>query len=110
MSIKTTLFAALLGVSAVAGLAGSASAEGRWGYHHPRQHEVLTRVHREERAARIDFRDGLISRRQAIGDITADRRVAREDRYFARTNGGYVTRGEQRFMNRQENGIARRVY
>jgi len=110
MSIKTTLIAALAGVTAVVGLAGSASAEGRWSHAHPRQHAVLTRVHREERAARVDFRDGLISRRQAIRDIAADRRIAREDHYFARTNGGYITRGEQRFMNGQENRIAHRVY
>ena len=110
MSIKTTILAALIGVSAVAGFAGSASAESRWGHHHPRQHEVLARVHREEHAARVDYRYGLISRGQAIRDISADRRVAREDHHFARTNGGYITRGEQRFMNRQENGIAGRVY
>jgi hypothetical protein len=110
MSIKTLTIAALVGVSAIAGFAGAASAEGRWGYVHPRQHEVLTRVHREERAARVDFRDGLISRRQAVRDIASDRRVAREDHFFARTNGGYISRGEQRFMNRQENGIAHRVY
>ncbi len=110
MSIKATLIAALVGVSAFTGLATAASAEGSWGYAHPRQHEVLTRVHRQERAARVDFRDGLISRRQAIRDIAADRRVASEDHYFARTNGGFITRGEQRFMNRQENGVARSVY
>lgn len=110
MSAKTTIIAALLGVATVAGLAGSASAESRWDHHHPRQNEVLTRVHREERAARVDYRYGLISRHQAIGDIRADRRVAREDRFFARANGGYITHGEQHFMNRQENGIGRRVY
>ena len=110
MSIKTTITAALLGVSAVVGVASSASAEGRWGYAHPRQHEVLTRVNREEHAARVDFHDGLISRRQAIRDIAADRRVAREDHILSRANGGYITRGEQHFMNRQENGIAHRVY
>ncbi len=110
MSIKLFIVAGLAGVTALAAGAGSASAEGRWGYAHPRQHEVLARVHREERAARVDYRDGLISRRRAIRDIAADRHVAREDHALARVNGGYITRGEQRFMNRQENGIARRVY
>jgi hypothetical protein len=110
MSIKTKFIAALVGVSAVAGIAGSASAEGRWGYEHPRQHEVLARVHREERAVRTDYRDGLMSRREAVRLIGDDRRIAREDHYFARTNGGYITRGEQRFMNRQENGVARQAY
>ena len=110
MSIKTIIIAALAGVSAIAGFAGSASAEGRWGYDHPRQQEVRARGHREERAARTGYRYGLISRGQAIRDIHADRRVAREDRFFARTNGGYISRGEQRFMNRQENRIGRRVY
>ncbi len=110
MSTKATIIAALAGVSAIAGFAGSASAEVRWGYEHPRQDEVLARAHHEERAARIDYRDGLISRRQAIRDINSDRRVAREDRFFARTNGGYISRGEQRFINRQENLIGHRVY
>jgi hypothetical protein len=110
MSIKTTFLAALLGVTATAGVAGTASAEGRWGYEHPRQHEVLARVHREERAVRTDYRDGLMSRREAVRLIGDDRRIAREDHYFARTNGGYITHGEQRFMNRQENGVARQAY
>ena len=110
MSIKTTIIAALTGVCATTGLVSSASAEGRWGYDHPRQHEVLARAHGEERAARVDYRYGLISRSQAIRDIKADRRVAREDRFFARTNGGYISRGEQHFMNRQENRISHRVY
>jgi len=110
MLIKTTVVAALTGAVALTSFAGAACAQSRWGYAHPRQHEVLARVHRQEGTVRTDFRTGLISRGQAIRLMRDDRRVAHEDHMFARTNGGYITRGEQRFMNRQENFIGRRVY
>lgn len=109
VSFKTVLIAAFAGAIAVAGLAGAASAETRWGFDHPRQHEVLSRAYGQERAVRRDYRDGEISRDRAFRLIRDDRRVAREDRFFARTNGGYISRGEQRFMNRQETNVGARL-
>jgi hypothetical protein len=109
MSIKTTFIAALLGVTAVAGLAGGASAETRWGHEHARQHEVLARASHQSREIRRDYRHGEISRGQETRLLRADQRVAREDRFLARANGGHISRHEQRFLNGQENHIGRRL-
>jgi hypothetical protein len=109
MSIKTSLIAALLGVTAVAGLAGTASAETRWGHEHPRQHEVLARAAHERGEIRRDYRAGLISRHRAIRLLRADRRVVREDHALSRAQGGHITSGEQRSLNNQENGIGRQA-
>ena len=108
MSIKTTLVAALVGVSAV-GAATAASAETRWDASHPRQHEVFNRVAHEEHRVIRDRHEGLISRGQATHLLRADHRIAREDRRMALRNGGHISRGEQHALNRQENAVGRRL-
>lgn len=108
MSIKTALFAAALAVSAVAG-AGAACAQTRWDQNHPRQSEVFHRDARQQREIRVDRRDGELTRGQAARLLRADHRVVREDRDFSRANGGYITKGQQLMLNRQENGVGRRL-
>jgi hypothetical protein len=113
MSTKTILLAAritaALGAIAVFGIAGAASAETRWDHNHPRQHEVFNRVAREEHRAVVDHREGLISGRQEHHILASDHRIAREDRHLSRVNGGYISRGEQRALNRQENRVGARL-
>ncbi len=108
MSIKTTLIAALLGVSAI-GAATTASAETRFDANHPRQHEVFSRVTHQERRIIRDRHEGLISRGQAAHLLRAEHRIAREDRTMAFRNGGHISRGEQHALNRQENAVGRRL-
>jgi hypothetical protein len=109
MSIKTSIIAITLGLTAVAGFASAASAETRWGYDHPRQHEVFNRDTYQRREIFRDVRDGELGRYQGERLLRDDNRIVREDRFFSRVNGGYITRGEQRFLNRQENSVGRRV-
>ncbi len=109
MSIKTTLFAAALALAAAGGIAGAASAETRWDQNHPRQHEVFKRDIHQRREIIADRRAGELSRGQAARLLHADRRVVHEDRILARTNGGYITHGEQHALNRQENAVGRRL-
>lgn len=105
MSTSTVLIAAFAGVTAVAALAVAVSAESRWGWDHPRQYEAPSRAYEQARAIGRDDRD---DERQAFRLIRDDRPVAREDRFFARTDDGDITRGEQRYMNRQEYNVGAR--
>jgi hypothetical protein len=38
-----------------------------------------------------------------------DRAIRHEERSMAAANGGYITRGEQRMLNRQENSVSRHI-
>jgi hypothetical protein len=109
MFAKRNLILAALGLVLVAGAATGASAETRWDANHPRQAEVLGRDAHQRLRIRQEYREGDLNRFQAHRLLARDRRIAREDRLFARTNGGYITRGEQRFMNRQENVTGRHI-
>ena len=109
MTRNPTLVALALGVTLAAGLAGAASAETRWEQHHPRQDQVLDRDARLRHETREAYRDGDISRRQETRMLRRDREVAREDHVMARINGGYITKGEQRLMNRQETRLAHHI-
>ncbi|MEW6597756.1 MAG: hypothetical protein AB1429_09700 [Pseudomonadota bacterium] len=100
----------LLTAGAAVGAATAASADtGWWGYRHPRQEQVYDRLGYQNRRINREYREGEINRWQAYRLHRADARIARQDRFFARTNGGYITRGEQRYMNHEENRVSRRI-
>lgn len=103
MTRTRTVLVAALGLVAAASIATGASAESRWDRHHPRQDEVFDRIHNQDHRIRADYRDGEIGRWREHRLLARDNRIGREDRFFSRVNGGYITRGEQRYMNRQEN-------
>lgn len=105
MNIKSALLAAV-GLTLAIGAASGASAETRWGYHHPRQHEVYARLANQDRRIDAERRDGQITRGDAHFLHAQDHRIARQDRFDARVNGGYVTRGQQAHMNREENRVS----
>ncbi len=97
----TGLFVAALAALALAGTASA--APGRWRKNHPRQAQALQRTRRQQRKANRLFKQGKISKRQRNNIVRNDRRMRREDRRMARRNGGYITKGQQRALNRQEN-------
>jgi len=105
----TTLAALALGLALAAGLSGSASAETRWERYHPRQDQVLDRDARLRADVRHEYREGDLTRRQATRLLRDDRAIAREDHAMARINGGYITTGEQRLIDRQETRLGRHV-
>jgi hypothetical protein len=105
--------AVTLGVMLTAGgvLAAStaASADPAWGYEHPRQAQVLYRAERENRRINHEYRRGEISRWDAVRLHREDRRIVRQERHFAHYHGGYITRREQRHLNREENRLSRHI-
>jgi hypothetical protein len=106
-AIKIAAFAAA--ALTLAGVAGVASAETPWELHHPRQDQVLDRTQNQQHRITKERREGELTAGQAHRLRVADRRIAREDHRFARMNGGYITKGQQRFLNHQENHVSRRI-
>ena len=99
----------LAAVASLAGFATAASAEGQWGRHHPRQHEVLAREHHQLARIRHERREGDISRGEARQLRVRDRAIAYQDRAEARANGGFITKGEQHRLNAEENAQSRAI-
>lgn len=96
-------------LAAVVGLGTAASAETRWQRHHPRQHEVLHRAHHQIARVNRERREGEITGAQARADRAVDRGIIRQDHADARANGGYITRGQQRQINAEENAQSRTI-
>jgi hypothetical protein len=108
MKFPRTLTAAILATAALS-VAGAASADTRWEKNHPRQDQVLDRVSHQKARIRDERREGEISKAQAHRMLRHENQVAREDRVVARANGGFITKREQRHMDRQENQLGRHI-
>ncbi|MBV9556632.1 MAG: hypothetical protein JO254_06100 [Pseudolabrys sp.] len=93
----------------VSAFSAGAIAETRWQRDHPRRTEVNRRLDRQDARINRERREGEISGAQARALHREDRQIRREERSMARTNGGYITRGEQRALNRQENAVSRQI-
>lgn len=102
MKFPRTLTAAVLSVATLS-VAGAASADTRWDANHPRQDQVLDRVAHQKARIREERREGVISARQAHRMMRHEMRIARQDRMMAHGNGGYITRSQQKRLNREEN-------
>lgn len=79
----------------------------RWGWgNHPLRHEVLRRDNRLGNELRYDrgYLGGHYG--QLAGE---DRAIRRQEIGDSMANGGYLTRGEYRQLNREENTLQRQV-
>ncbi|HWG06199.1 MAG TPA: hypothetical protein VG271_14390 [Beijerinckiaceae bacterium] len=110
MRILSALRVGTFALSAVvlASSVGAASASP-WTHNHPWREQVNSRLALQN--ARIHFAraTGQISGFQARKLHREDRIVRHEERLMASMNGGHLTKGEHRMLNRQENRISHRI-
>lgn len=99
---KSRVFVALAGLATLA-VASTPAMAGTWARHHPRQHEVLAREHHQIHRINRERREGELTGAQARALRSSDRAIARQDHADARANGGYITKQQQRQLNREEN-------
>lgn len=88
-------------------VASAPSMAWGWGWDHGRRAEVL-------------HRDGFLNREingnygrlgGNYGRLRAETNAIRnQEQYMAGMNGGYITRGEQRMLNREENSVQHQIY
>jgi hypothetical protein len=109
MTIKRTLIAGAVALSAALTFAGAASAETTWQHRHPRQEQVLERARHERHLIRHERREGLVGRYEARRLLHRVNHVAREDHRLAFRHGGRITRGEQHRMDRQETQVRQHI-
>jgi len=95
---------------ALAGFASSAFAqETQWQKDHPRRTEVNSRLANQNRRIHNEVKEGEISKGQAHQLHREDHAIRQEERTMASTNGGHLTKSEQRSLNQQENQVSRQI-
>jgi hypothetical protein len=103
----------LIGITALslalAGIAGTAAADTAWQKQHPRREEVNNRLANQDRRIHQDVKNGTLTHAQAHALHRDDRQVRQEERDMASQNGGHLTKGEQRTLNQQENGVSSQI-
>jgi hypothetical protein len=93
----------------LASLAGTASAETEWQKNHPRRTQVNHRLNNRDKRIHQDVKNGTMTQAQAATAHHEDHQVRQQDRDMASQNGGHITKGEQKVLNGQENGISSQI-
>ncbi len=106
---RTTLTVFAMTALVLMGLGGASAQAEPFAYAHPRQAEVIGRADYQIARVRQERAQGEIGAFRAHRLIGVDRRIIRQDRRMAHLNGGYITRGQQRFMNHEENRLGRHI-
>jgi hypothetical protein len=108
-SIRTAVTAAVAAV-ALTGLASNALAgETQWQKDHPRRTEVNARLANQNKRINKEVKAGEISKAQAHKLHAEDHAIRQEERTMASTNGGHITKAEQRALNQQENQVSKQL-
>jgi len=107
---RGTLFAVAVAFAGSAfAQAPALAGDGQWAKSHPRREEVNARLANQNRRINKEVREGEISRGQAAKLHQQDHRIRMEERAMAGTNGGHITKTEQRALNQQENQVSREI-
>jgi hypothetical protein len=108
-SIRTAVTAAVATV-ALTGIASNALAdETQWQKQHPRRTEVNARLANQNKRINTELKEGEITKGQAQKLHREDHAIRNEERTMASTNGGHITKAEQRALNQQENQVSKQI-
>jgi hypothetical protein len=107
-SIRRALTVAAASV-ALAGIASNAVADTQWQKDHPRRTEVNDRLANQNKRIHNEVKDGQINKAQAAKLHSEDHAIRNEERAMASTNGGHITKTEQKALNQQENQVSRQI-
>jgi hypothetical protein len=103
----------ILGIAAItialAGVAGTASADTKWERNHPRREQVNNRLANQNRRIHGEVKEGELTKAQAAGLHQEDRQIRQEERLMASQNGGHITKSEQKVLNQQENAVSKQI-
>jgi hypothetical protein len=108
LSLKRSLTLAAA-IAMLAAVAGTASADTTWQKNHPRREQVNHRLNNQDKRIHNDVKNGTLTKGQAASLHKEDHQVRQEERDMASQNGGHITKGEQKVLNQQENGISKQI-
>ncbi len=108
-SVRTALTVAAATL-ALSGVATSALADDtQWQKDHPRRTEVNNRLANQNQRIKTERKDGQINKAQATQLHSEDHAIRQEERTMASTNGGHITKSEQKSLNQQENQVSQQI-
>ena len=107
-SVRTVLTVAAA-TFALSGLATNAMADAKWQKDHPRREQVNNRLKNQNKRIHQEVKEGELSKGQAAKLHREDRNIRREERAMASTNGGHITKTEQKALNQQENQVSKQI-
>jgi hypothetical protein len=87
----------------------TAFAETQWEHNHPRRDQVNDRLANQNRRINREVKEGEISEQNARQLHREDRAIRQEERDMAKLNGGHISKGEQKVLNQQENGVSGQI-
>jgi len=107
-SIRTVVTVAVATLALTA-LAGNAIADTQWQKDHPRREQVNNRLGNQNKRIKQERKEGEITKAQAAKLHKEDHAIRQEERTMASTNGGHITKAEQKSLNQQENQVSRQI-
>jgi hypothetical protein len=107
-SVRTVLTVAAA-TFALSGLASNAMADSKWQKDHPRREQVNNRLKNQNQRIHQEVKEGELSKGQAAKLHREDRSIRKEERTMASTNGGHITKTEQKALNQQENQVSKQI-
>jgi hypothetical protein len=107
-SVRTVLTVAAA-TFALSGLASNAMADTKWQKDHPRREQVNNRLKNQNQRIHQEVKEGELSKGQAAKLHREDRSIRKEERTMASTNGGHITKTEQKALNQQENQVSKQI-
>jgi hypothetical protein len=107
-SVRTVLTIAAA-TFALSGLATNAMADTKWQKDHPRREQVNNRLKNQNKRIHQEVKEGELSKGQAAKLHGEDHAIRKEERTMASTNGGHITKTEQKALNQQENQVSKQI-
>ena len=76
---------------------------GKFAVEHPRRNEVNTRIDNQRARINQGVKSGELTKQQAQQLRANDRAIKQQEHADVKANGGYLTRSEQKQLNKEEN-------
>ena len=108
-SIRIVLMAGVVAVTLGALATPAFADETQWQKDHPRRTEVNNRLKNQDKRIKQERKEGEITKTQAQQLHSEDHAIRQEERTMASTNGGHVTKAEQKSLNQQENQVSKQI-
>ncbi len=93
----------------LSGVATNALADTQWQKDHPRRTEVNARLNNQNKRIHNEVKSGQINKSQAKQLHSEDHAIRQEERTMASTDGGHITKTEQKALNQQENQVSQQI-
>jgi len=108
-AIRVVVTAALATVALIGVASNALADETQWQKDHPRRTEVNKRLANQNQRIKQERKQGEITKGQAHKLHAEDHAIRQEERAMASTNGGHITKAEQKALNQQENQVSKQI-